>query len=152
MPILASYESLTSASFVASVVGPMRLASEASSSKHKMQPTSPNHALQRTAPRVTARAFCERSGIYIWRVLRSCHGWARAAPRSAVAELGVVQELPQTPTPEQPAAVHSSPAVVCAPVRLPLQLFARLHVGATDTQTPRRQTSIANIDTRLSGC
>ena len=27
---------------------------------------TPNHALQRTAPRVTARAFCERSGSYIW--------------------------------------------------------------------------------------
>jgi hypothetical protein len=27
---------------------------------------TPNHALQRTAPRVTARAFCERSAIYIW--------------------------------------------------------------------------------------
>ena len=26
---------------------------------------TPNHALQRTAPRVTARAFCERSGSYI---------------------------------------------------------------------------------------
>ena len=42
--------------------------------------------------------------------------------------------------------------LVSAPVRLPEQLCARLHVGATDTQTPRRQTSIANIDTRLSGC
>ena len=64
----------------------------------------------------------------------------------------LVRELPQTPTPEQPAALHSAPAVVSAPVQLPVQLFARLHVGATDTQTPRRQTSIANIDTRLSGC
>ena len=57
MPTLESYESLTSASFVAPVVGPMRLASEASSSKHKMQTTSPNHALQRTAPRVTVAAI-----------------------------------------------------------------------------------------------
>ena len=56
-------------------------------------PATPNHALQRTAPRVTARAFCERSGIYIWGVCRSFHGWARAAPRSAVAELGVVRRL-----------------------------------------------------------
>jgi hypothetical protein len=31
-----------------------------------MRPETPNHALQRTAPRVTARAFCERSGSYIW--------------------------------------------------------------------------------------
>ena len=35
----------------------------------------------------------------------------------------LVQELPQTPTPEQPAAVHSAPAVVSAPVRLPVHLF-----------------------------
>jgi hypothetical protein len=41
---------------------------------------SPNHALQRTAPRLTARAFCERSGSYIW----------ASGVRATVAELGVV--------------------------------------------------------------
>ncbi len=48
------------------------------------RPESPNHALQRTAPRVTARAFCERSAIYIWASLvRSTVGHApRHAPPS----------------------------------------------------------------------
>ena len=59
---------------------------------HLSEPAA-NHALQRTAPRVTARAFCERSGSYVWGVWRSFHGWARAAPRSAVAELGVVRRF-----------------------------------------------------------
>ncbi len=49
MPTPESYDSLTFVSFGASVVGPMKLVSEASSSKHKMQPTSPNpYGLQRT--------------------------------------------------------------------------------------------------------
>ncbi len=45
---------------------------------------TPNHALQRTAPRVTARAFCERSGSSIWAsVVRSTVGHApRHAPPS----------------------------------------------------------------------
>ena len=44
----------------------------------------PNHALQRTAPRVTARAFCERSSSYIWAsVVRATVGHApRHAPQS----------------------------------------------------------------------
>ena len=43
-----------------------------------------NHALQRTAPRVTARAFCERSVSYIWAsCVRSTVGHApRHAPPS----------------------------------------------------------------------
>ena len=54
----------------------------------------PNHALQRTAPRVTARASCERSAAYGCGVGSSFHRLARAAPRSAVAERGVVRRLP----------------------------------------------------------
>ena len=50
---------------------------------------SPNHALQRTAPRVTARAFCERSGIYILAsVVRSAVGHA---PRHAPPSLSLVR-------------------------------------------------------------
>ena len=48
----------------------------------------------------------------------------------------LVQELPQTPLPEQSAAVHSSPAVVSALVRLPVQLFARLHVPVSAAPSP----------------
>ena len=49
-----------------------------------MNTATPNHALQRTAPRVTARAFCERSGSYICGVsVRSTVGHApRRAPQS----------------------------------------------------------------------
>ena len=52
-------------------------------------------------------------------------------PQSLLSGQPLVQELPQTPLPEQPAAVHSAPAVVSAPVRLPVQLFARLHVSVS---------------------
>ena len=48
----------------------------------------------------------------------------------------LVQELLQTPTPEQPAAVHSAPAAVSAPVRLPVQLFARRHVPVSAAPAP----------------
>ena len=52
-----------------------------------MNPTSPNHALQRTAPRVTARAFCERSGIYTWAsFVRSTVG--HAPPSLSLGSLG----------------------------------------------------------------
>ena len=53
------------------------------SQQNRMSAT-PNHALQRTAPRVTARAFCERSAIYIWALsVRSTVGHApRHAPPS----------------------------------------------------------------------
>ena len=51
----------------------------------------------------------------------------------------LVQELPQTPLPEQSAAVHSAPAVVSAPVRLPVQLFAHQHVPVS--AAPARVTS-----------
>ena len=40
----------------------------------------------------------------------------------------LVQELPQTPLPEHPAAVHPSPTVVSALVQLAVQLLARLNV------------------------
>ena len=53
---------------------------------------TPNHALQRTAPRVTARAFCERSGIYIWASLvRSTGGHAprHAPPSLSLRSLGL---------------------------------------------------------------
>ena len=53
---------------------------------------TPNHALQRTAPRVTARAFCERSAIYIWAsVVRSTLGHAprHAPPSLSLGSLGV---------------------------------------------------------------
>ena len=52
---------------------------------------TPNHALQRTAPRVTARAFCERSGIYICGVsVRSTVGHAprHAPPSLSLGSLG----------------------------------------------------------------
>ena len=48
----------------------------------------------------------------------------------------LVKELPQTPLPEQPAAVHSSAALVSAPVRLPVQLFARLNVPVSAAPSP----------------
>ena len=53
---------------------------------------TPNHALQRTAPRVTARAFCERSAIYIWAsVVGSTVGHAprHAPPSLSLGSLGV---------------------------------------------------------------
>ena len=56
---------------------------------------SPNHALQRTAPRVTARAFCERSGIYIWAsAVRSTVGHAprHAPPSLSLGSLGELAE------------------------------------------------------------
>ena len=52
---------------------------------------TPNHALQRTAPRVTARAFCERSAIYIWAsVFRPTVGHAprHAPPSLSLGSLG----------------------------------------------------------------
>jgi len=55
---------------------------------------TPNHALQRTAPRVTARAFCERSGSYIWASgVRATVGHApRHAPQSlSLGSLGHMQ-------------------------------------------------------------
>ena len=57
---------------------------------------SPNHALQRTAPRVTARAFCERSAIYIWAsAVRSTVGHAprHAPPSLSLGSLGVLCPL-----------------------------------------------------------
>ena len=57
---------------------------------------TPNHALQRTAPRVTARAFCERSGIYIWAsFVRSTVGHAprHAPPSLSLGSLGVATRL-----------------------------------------------------------
>ena len=54
----------------------------------------PNHALQRTAPRVTARAFCERSGIYICGVsVRSTvwHAPRHAPPSLSLGSLGVAR-------------------------------------------------------------
>ena len=62
----------------------------------------------------------------------------------------LVQELPQTTLPDQPAAVHSSPAAVSAPVRLPVQLFARLHVPVPNAPpgTPHFFLA-AGIDTPL---
>ena len=57
-----------------------------------LNPTSPNHALQRTAPRVTARAFCERRVIYIWAsAVRSTVGHAprHAPPSLSLGSLGV---------------------------------------------------------------
>jgi len=52
-----------------------------------MRDRRPNHALQRTAPRVTARAFCEPSGSYIWAfVVRAT---ARHAPRHAPPSLSL---------------------------------------------------------------
>ena len=48
----------------------------------------------------------------------------------------LVQELPQTPLPEQSAAVHSAPAVVSAPVRLPVQLVAHQHVPVSAAPAP----------------
>ena len=55
---------------------------------------TPNHALQRTAPRVTARAFCERSGSYICSVsVRSTVGHAprHAPPSLSLGSLGVAR-------------------------------------------------------------
>ena len=52
---------------------------------------TPNHALQRTAPRVTARAFCERSTLYIWASsVRSTVGHAprHAPPSLSLGSLG----------------------------------------------------------------
>ena len=57
---------------------------------------TPNHALQRTAPRVTARAFCERSVIYIWAsAVRSTVGHAprHAPPSLSLGSLGVATHL-----------------------------------------------------------
>ena len=56
---------------------------------------SPNHALQRTAPRVTARAFYERRGIYICAVsVRSTLGHApRHAPPSLSLGFSYQSEL-----------------------------------------------------------
>ena len=64
-------------SFRASVLNPMK---------------SPNHALQRTAPRVTARAFCEPRAIYIWAsFVRSTVGHAprHAPPSLSLGSLGL---------------------------------------------------------------
>ena len=50
-----------------------------------------NHALQRTAPRITARAFCERSGSYICAsVVRATVGHAprHAPPSLSLGSLG----------------------------------------------------------------
>ena len=52
---------------------------------------TPNHALQRTAPRVTARAFCERSASYIWAsAVRATVGHAprHAPPSLSLGSLG----------------------------------------------------------------
>ena len=68
-------------SFRASVLNPMK---------------SPNHALQRTAPRVTARAFCERSGIYICGIsVRSTVGHAprHAPPSLSLGSLAVLARV-----------------------------------------------------------
>ena len=62
-----------------------------------MRTNAPNHALQRTAPRVTARAFCGRSGIYIWAsVVRSTVGHAprHAPPSLSLRSLGDSAHLP----------------------------------------------------------
>ena len=63
------------------------------------QPMTPNHALQRTAPRVTARAFCERRGSYIWAsVVRSTVGHAprHAPPSLSLGSLGVATHIVKT--------------------------------------------------------
>ena len=57
---------------------------------------TPNHALQRTAPRVTARAFCERSVSYIWAsVVRATVGHAprHAPPSLSLGSLGVATRI-----------------------------------------------------------
>ena len=59
---------------------------------------TPNHALQRTAPRVTARAYCERSGSYICGVsVRATVGHApRPAPPSlSLGSLTVARAHPE---------------------------------------------------------
>ena len=48
----------------------------------------------------------------------------------------LVQKLLQTPLPVQPAGLHSLPADVSAPVRLPVQLFARLHIPVSTAPAP----------------
>ena len=48
---------------------------------------TPNHALQRTAPRVTARAFCERSALYLCGV--SVRATVGHAPRHAPPSLSL---------------------------------------------------------------
>ena len=48
----------------------------------------------------------------------------------------LVQELPQTHLPEQPAAVYSSPAVVSRLVQLPVQLCAHVHVSEPTAPLP----------------
>ncbi len=58
---------LRSASLAASVeLTTDSLTNQPETSFGTMRPETPNHALQRTAPRVTARAFCEPSVSYIW--------------------------------------------------------------------------------------
>ena len=60
---------------------------------------TPNHALQRTAPRVTARAFCERSATYIWAsAVRSAVGHAprHAPPSLSLGSLGVAEFIQKT--------------------------------------------------------
>ena len=64
--------------------------------KMKSESATPNHALQRTAPRVTARAFCERSASYISAsVVRSTVGHAprHAPPSLSLGSLGVTPRL-----------------------------------------------------------
>ena len=51
---------------------------------------------------------------------------ARLPPQDVPSGQTLVQELPQTPLADQSAAVISSPAAVSAPVRLQLQLLARM--------------------------
>ena len=68
---------------------------------------TPNHALQRTAPRVTARAFCERSGIYIWAsIVRATVGHAprHAPPSLSLGSLGDSAHQPSTKQQIQPTS------------------------------------------------
>jgi len=64
-----------------------------------LKPTSPNHALQRTAPRVTVAAISSSDpsrpvvALFNVRCLSLRSTFAATAPRSAVAELGVVRPL-----------------------------------------------------------
>ena len=97
---------------------------------------TPNHALQRTAPRVTARAFCERSAIYIWAFfVRSTVGHAprHAPPSLSLGSLGVATRVVFNGTflPAFPDFMPSSVFPVFAPrsgrrcrARHPLSQFA----------------------------
>ena len=60
----------------------------------------------------------------------------RLPPVGLPSDQTLIQKLSQTPLPVQPAALHSSPAVVSALARLPVQLLARLHVTVPGAPSP----------------